>query len=325
MTTKRPNTLETVMLALELLRRIPRGRKVTATELQSQLKDAGFKRDLRSIQRLLEQLSARLEIERDDSSKPFGYRWKEQAKTLAVPNLTPQESLLLLLSQKHLRNLLPTRLVKSMAGFFEQAQRNLGPGSNAMLERQWPAKVRTVADTHNQPLLPPELRPGVFETVSEALYANHWLRLDYCNARGEQRDIEVMPLGMAQQGPRLYLVVRYKGHDNERTLALHRIVKAERAARFERPADFDLEKFDQDGRFGFGEGKCVRLSFKIKKDAGLHLLESPLSKDQRVKELDDAYEITATVVETTRLEWWLRGFGETVWDMRRQPCFAVDE
>lgn len=320
MTTKRPNTLETVMLALELLRRIPRGRKVTATELQGQLEDAGFERDLRSIQRLLEQLSDHLEIERDDSSKPYGYRWKEHARALAVPNLTPQESLLLLLAQKHLRNLLPAQLVNSMAGFFEQAQRNLGPGSNATLERQWPAKVRTVADTHNQPLLPPKLQPGVFETVSDALYTNHWLRLDYRNAKGEQGHIEVMPLGLAQQGPRLYLVVRYKGHDNERSLALHRILKAEKTRAFKRPADFDLEKFDQDGRFGFGQGKRVRLSFKIRKDAGLHLLESPLSRDQQVKELNDAYEITATVVETARLEWWLQGFGEMVWDMRRHPA-----
>lgn len=312
--------MQTVLLALELLRRIPRGRKVTATELQNQLRHAGFERDLRSIQRLLGQLSAHFEIERDDRSKPFGYRWKEQAGALTVPNLTAQESLLLLLAQRHLSDLLPARLSKSMAGFFEQAKRNLGPNSNATLERQWPAKVSTVADTHNQPLLPPELQAGVFETVSEALYANHWLRLRYRNARGEQGDIEVMPLGLAQQGPRLYLVVRYKGHDDERTLALHRIVEAEKGASFEPPADFDLEKFDQDGRFAFGQGRRVRLNFKIKKDVGRHLLESPLSEDQQVDEMDDAYEITATLVETARLDWWLRGFGEAVWDSKREPA-----
>ena len=35
---KRSDTLETVLLAVELLRRIPRGRKVTAGELHKQLK-----------------------------------------------------------------------------------------------------------------------------------------------------------------------------------------------------------------------------------------------------------------------------------------------
>jgi hypothetical protein len=29
-------------------------------------------------------------------------------------------------------------------------------------------------------------------------------------------------------------------------------------------------------------------------------------------ELVDAYEITATVVDTAILEWWLRGFGDAV-------------
>ncbi|GAD21999.1 hypothetical protein AVS7_01759 [Acidovorax sp. MR-S7] len=44
---KRSDTLETVLLAVELLRRIPRGRKVTASELHQQLKHAGMERDPR--------------------------------------------------------------------------------------------------------------------------------------------------------------------------------------------------------------------------------------------------------------------------------------
>lgn len=222
---KRSDTLETVLLAVELLRRIPRGRKVTASELHRQLKDAGIDRDLRTIQRQLEMLSEHFEIERDDRSKPYGYRWLEQAKSLAVPNLTPQESLLLQLAEEHLRNLLPTRLMKSMEGFFSQARRNLGPDSSARLEREWPGKVRVVATS--QPLLPPKIAPGVFEVVSEALYSNRWLQLDYRNSAGKRNQVEVMPLGLVQQGPRLYLVCRYRGYDNERNLALHRILSAE--------------------------------------------------------------------------------------------------
>ena len=106
---KRPDTLETALLAIELLRRIPRGRKVTASELHDQLKDAGIERELRTIQRQMEMLSEHFEIERDDRSKPYGYRWLDQAKGLALPNLTAQESLLLGLAEEHLKNLLPAR------------------------------------------------------------------------------------------------------------------------------------------------------------------------------------------------------------------------
>lgn len=314
----RPDNLETVRLALELLRRIPRHRKVTAAELHAQLRQAGIDRDLRSIQRQLSMLSEHFDIERDDTSKPHGYRWREQARALAVPNLQPQESLLLLLAEEHLRPLLPARLMASMAGFFNQARRNLGPDSSAVLEREWPKKVRVVSIT--QPLLPPKVDPAVFETVSEALYANRWLHLHYRNMGGKQARIEVMPLGLAQQGPRLYLVCRYKGYDNERSLALHRILSAEASTfTFERPKDFDLQRYDDDGRFGFGEGRRIHLTFCMRKDVGAYLFESPLSTDQQVREIDGGYEISATVVDAAVLDWWLRGFGEAVWGVRKGP------
>lgn len=321
---KKSDTLETVLLAIELLRRIPRGRKVTATELHEQLKDAGFDRDLRTVQRQLEMLSEHFEIERDDRNKPYGYRWLEQAKALAVPNLTPQESLLLQLAEEHLKNLLPAKLMKSMEGFFKQAQRNLGPDSNAKLERQWASKVRVVATT--QPLLPPKVAPGVFDVVSEALYNNRWLTLDYRNSGGRLNKVEIMPLGLAQQGTRLYLVCRYKGYDNERSLALHRIQSAEMSVyTFDRPKDFDLKRYDDDGRFGFGNGKLIKLSFRVDKDNSLHLQESPLSVDQVVTELPSGWvEIEATVVDSTILDRWLLGFGDAVGNVKKQPIDAAE-
>ncbi len=316
---QRPDTLEAALLVVELLRRIPRGRKITARELHQQLKDAGFERDLRSIQRQLEVLSEHFDIERDERSKPYGYRWLERAQGLAVPHLTPQESLLLQLAQEHLKNLLPARLLASMDGFFTQARRNLGDSPDTVLEREWPRKVRVVATS--QPLLAPTVLPGVLEEVSEALYANRWLQLDYRNAADKRSQVKVMPLGLAQQGPRLYLVCRYEGFDNERSLALHRIRKAEASTlRFERPAGFDLQKYDDDGRFGFGEGRRVQLSFLIEKAAGFHLRETPLSKDQQVREVDGGWlEVSATVVDSAMLEWWLRGFGEAVACVQKTP------
>ena len=320
---KRSDTLETVLLAVELLRRIPRGRKITASDLHQQLKDAGIERDLRTIQRQLEMLSEHFEIERDDRSKPYGYRWLEQAKALAVPNLTPQESLLLQLAEEHLKHLLPARLMKSLDSFFIQAKRNLGTNSNARLEKEWPSKVRVVATS--QPLLPPKLALGVFEAVSEALYSNRWLQLDYKNASGNRKSVDVMPLGLVQQGPRLYIVCRYQGFDNERNLALHRIYSAVMTAKeFDRPKGFNLKQYDDDGRFGFGEGVRVYLSFRIEHSAGLHLLESPLSTDQKIIKGDDGQlSVSATVVESAMLERWILSFGDSISDVKRQPSDCV--
>ena len=150
--------------------------------------------------------------------------------------------------------------------------------------------------------------------MSEALYANRWLQLDYHNAASQHRQARVMPLGLAQQGPCLYLVCRFEGYDNERSLALHRIHSAEVSTlTFERPPGFDLAQYDADGRFGFGEGQHIRLSFEVEKEAGFHLRETPLSHDQKVLELPDGWlKVTATVVDSAMLAWWLRGFGEAV-------------
>jgi predicted DNA-binding transcriptional regulator YafY len=314
---KRPDTLETVQIALELLRRIPRGKKVSATELHAQLSDAGLARDIRTIQRQLEMLTRKFDIERDERTSPYGYRWKELAKGMTLPSLTEQESLLLTLAEQHLNNLLPANLMKSMSSFFAQARSNIGPHTNAKREREWLSKVRVVSET--QPLLPPKIKPGVFDEVSNALYANRWLALDYKNASGKSTQTEVMPLGLAQQGPRFYLVCRFPGYDNERSLALHRVTSARATARdFERPKEFDLRKYDDDGRFGFGEGERIKLTFRITKNAGRHLLESPLSTDQTCQEVGDQFEISATVVDTAQLDWWLKGFGERVTKIQRQ-------
>lgn len=308
---RRPDSLETLQISLELLRRIPKGRTVTAPELREQLAEAGFERDVRTIQRQLEVLTEYCDLDRDDSTKPYRYSWKPCAKGLSLPSLSTQESLLLILAEQHLNALLPARLMKSMESFFAQAHTQLGGTASTQREREWLNKVRVVSTT--QPLLPPKISPDIFEQVSNALYGNQWLEIDYQNAAGKRSKNRAMPLGLAQQGTRLYLVCRFDGYDNERSLALNRIVAARATTlTFERPKEFDLKKYDDDGRFGYGNGERIRLQFRIDKDAGLHLLESPLSANQEVKELVDEYEITATVVDSAMLDWWLRGFGDSV-------------
>ena len=287
-------------------------------DLHRQLQEAGLKKELRTVQRQLKLLSRHFDIERDDRERPYGYRWNEQAEGFCVPRLKLQDSLLLTLAEQYLRAVLPARLMKSMERIlYAQARHDLKDHGKRGPEQEWLSKVRIVDTT--QPLLPPEIKPGVFEAVSNALYENKWLKLNYENADGKRGNYRVMPLGLAQQGPRLYLVCRFEGFDNERSLALHRIISAQASTMsFDRPVDFDLKKYDDDGRFGFGEGERIKLTFRIDKPYGAHLLETPLSTDQEVRVLDDEYEITATVVDTEQLNWWLRGFGDAVSDVYKQ-------
>ena len=323
----RNDSLDTALLLVEILKRIPRQRRVTAAELHKQLAAHGYDRSIRTIQRHLDTLSMAFGLERDERSKPFGYRWREQAPALSLPGLTAQESLLLQLAQAHLQALLPPRLMRSMEPYFEQAGRTLDanahPGdAQARSARQWLRKVRVVPTS--QPLLPPKIAPEVFEEVTTALQDNRWLQVRYRNAAQQQSDACVMPLGLVQQGTSLYLVCRFEGYGNERNLALHRMHTAEALLRsFQYPDDFDLARYEADGRFGYGEGARIHLRFCISKPAGLHLTEARLSEDQTVQEHPDHYAISATVVDSSMLTWWLRGFGEEVWNVRRTPMPAA--
>lgn len=314
---RKPENLETLHISLELLKRIPRQRKISAPELHVQLRDAGFDRDLRTVQRQLESLSQHFDIECDNSSRPYGYRWKEGAAGLSLPGLTEQESLLLSLAEHNLRHQLPTALMKSLQVFFEQARRNLSFAQTdvpAVRAREWLSKVRVVSPT--LPMLPPRIAPGVFEQVSQALYNNCWLEISYTNVDGKRTDTKVMPLGLAQQGVRLFMPCRFDGYTDTRNLALHRIQKARcTELRFTRPADFDLATYDDNGRFAFGEGLKVQVHLWISDHHAVLLAESPLSADQHIvpsKRKESGHELHATVTDSSLLVWWVRSQGNTV-------------
>ncbi|MGR5194778.1 helix-turn-helix transcriptional regulator [Vibrio rotiferianus] len=313
---KKSSTQESLALAFEILKRIPKSHQVTAKELHQQLQHIGIERDLRTIQRNLEMLCDHFDILRDERSKPYGYRWNKSSEGIALPKLSAQEALLLSLAEEYLVKLLPVNITASLDGFFKEAKHKLNPTRDCSKEREWLKKVRVVSET--QPLLPPTISTEVFKAISEALFHDRLLNLEYYNAKQEQKSALVMPLGLAQQGQRMYLVCRFDGYDNERTIAVHRVRKAIVSSfGFERPKEFKLSQYDADGRFGFGEGEKISLELLVKEELALLLLETPLSTSQIITKLNNTYRITATVVDSMQLEQWITGLGELVISHRK--------
>jgi len=311
--------LHTMQAAVEILRFIPKRGSISTQELVQRLDAANLPRTERAVQRWLKVLceSGRHDIEREDAGKPYRYRWKEGAKGFSVGGLSSRECLLLTLAEQQLGALLPAKLMKSMEGYFAEARSQLSEASPSDSEREWLQKVRVVSTT--QPLLPPKVMPEVFQQVSDALYGNQWLDVVYQNAAGKKASpYRVMPLGLVQQGPRMYLACRFEGYDDNRSLAVHRIKSASATTlTFARPRDFDLKLLNDDMGFGDGPPKMIRLRFQIDKANGLHILECPLSVDQTHKVLPDGYVITATVADTEVLGRWLNGFGRHVSEISR--------
>jgi predicted DNA-binding transcriptional regulator YafY len=311
--TKRSDSLESLSLALEILKRIPRqgSRKISAPEIRRQLEEIGISRGLRTIQRQLAALEEHFQLE-NDGAKPYGYSWPREAVGFSVPMLSPQESLLLALAEAQLGPLLPPRVTKALQAFFRQARSNL-TAAEARLEREWTKKVRVVPPFHAIPLLPAPIRPDVLEAVCEALFYNRWLEVKYKSAgRRAASAYRVGPLGLVQQPPSLYLVVHFDGYDDERHLALHRMTQARATTLpFRRPANFDLEKYEAEGRFRFGQGKRIRIAFQMRAETADFLHETPLSRDQEIDELAGGWlEIRATVIDDARWRAWLDSFGK---------------
>ena len=310
----------TLKFSLELLRRVPLTKKVTATELQRQLAAIGIVRTQRAVRMQLDTLAELGEV-KGDGGRPIGYRRVAKARGFDAAQMTEQESLLLMLAQKVLASLLPPSLVQALDGFFVQARREFDPFGDDTLAKQWLSKVHVSSDLPM--LIPPKIGDDVMETVSHALYQNLPLTIDYRHGDGTQSHNKGKPLGLVQQGVRMYLVCALAGKALPYPFALHRMLKAKAGkTAFERPADFDLKRFDDAGGISFATGANVRVSFRLARNAGQHVTETPLASDQRHVDEGSHLRFTVTYPDSLRLDRWLWSFGPDISDVRKEP---IDE
>ena len=298
----------TLKFALELLRRVPRSKKVTATELQRQVAAIGIVRTQRAVRMQLDVLAELGEVV-GDGAKPIGYRRVAKASGFDASRMTEQESLLVMIAQKLFAALLPPSLEQALDGFFDQARRDFDPYGDDTLAKQWLSKVHVSSDMPM--LIPPKIGEGVLETVSHALYQNLPLTIDYRHGDGTQSHNKGNPLGLVQQGVRMYLVCALKDKAVPYPFALHRMLKVKAAKTpFERPADFDLKRYDEEGGIAFATGRIVKVTFRIRRKAGLHVTESPLTDEQVFVDEGASFLFTATYPESLRLDRWLDSFGD---------------
>lgn len=322
---QRRSNSDTLMLGLAILNCIPKKPlSVSAQEIKNRLDGDGISRTERTIQRTLKELCdiSALQIECNKSSKPFSYS-RSAAKSDLSWQLAPQESLLLLLAKQYLSQLLPANIQKNLEKLLRSAEYvvlhddTISDRQTKLLTKQWPQKVMFIRES--QPLQPPAVVQGVFETVTTALYQNKELELLYRNASGEVKEMRVQPLGLAQQGERVYLVCHIPKYQEQRTLALHRIQRARATTlSFERPSDFNLKEYDSAGRFGYRAGAPIELTIEITKEAGAHLLESKLHPEQKVQVRGKLLRITAEVIDNSRLDSWLNSFGEDLRSFKKK-------
>lgn len=305
----------TLLRQWHMLRLVPRApRKITVQEICEHLAAEEFIVTTRTVQRDLNELSAVFPLTVDDSEKPFGWSWQQDAANFDLPGLAVPEALTLKLVEQHLRNQLPPAAIDALQPHFKSADKALSMANGPANSKAWLGKVRTVAPV--QPLLPPLMNQECQRTVYDALMHDCQLKLAYRKRDATMPTIyeSVHPLAVVQRGQLIYLACMFADYDDVRTLALHRIVSAEKLYEpARRLPGFSIDKFIASGEMGVVTGEPITLKTIFKRKAGEHLYETRICNKQTLVELEDgSLELTATVPETMELLWWLLGFGDGV-------------
>lgn len=304
---------ETLLRQWQMLRHIPRyPQKISARILMQRLADEGYIVSKRTVERDLISLSLTFPLAQDDRDKEYGWSWQKDAPSFDLPALSNTEALTMLMVEQHLTGLMPTTTLDVLRPYFLSAQRQLDLTSKSKKFKSWLSKVRTIQP--NQTLIPPKINANVQTIVYEALLTGKQLKINYKNREGHLKNYRIHLLGLVQRGAIIYLNVRINDFENLRMLALHRVQSAE-ILDYETvyPEGYKLDTEIASGSFDFGEGRAVELIIKLSVEAAKHLFETPLSKDQQSQILDDDQVlVTATVVDTPQLKWWLLALGEGV-------------
>lgn len=318
-------TPETLLRHWQTLRLIPRyPQKTTASSLCSALEAEGYLVGKRTVERDLQSLSGIFPLLVDERSKPFGWSWDKDAPTFDLPGISLSECLTLLMAREHLAAVMPSSTVSQMGPYFRLAEQKLKTLEGHSGVAGWLGKVRIVPAT--QPLIAPQVDAQVLATVQQGLLENKQCQIVYRKRdAGDPDAYPIHPLGLIQRGQMLYLACTIKTYVDIRLLVLHRIQEVSLLdAASVTPGGFDLDIYLGSGAMGWSSTKTISLVAAFSPEAGSHLQETPLAEDQRIIYLPDGrLQVTATVLETQQLLWWLLGFGDGVeviapLDLRRQ-------
>lgn len=292
----------------ELLRRLPsRGPGKTATELTHELQEAGFEVSKRQVERDLGELMDAFDLDCNNASVPFGWRWLPGAGT-DLAGLTLAEALSLSLVEDTVKPLLPISLLQGLESRFTQAKKKLDYLAAENPTARWIDKVRTVSPT--QPLLPPQIDPEPLRIVQECLLADEIIDAEYRGMDSEiARPTRLHPLGLINRGQMTYLVATAWDYPDIRLYALHRIAMANRTNESaKKPQGFTMDAYIVSGALQFGHCEAMRFEARIDENLKRILSETPLAEDQCIQ----GNLLSATVRNTWQLEWWILGQGKSI-------------
>jgi predicted DNA-binding transcriptional regulator YafY len=308
---------DTMLRQWTTLRMIPRQpQQLTTRQVWERLGAQGYEVTLRTVQRDLNTLQSKFHFQFAPGSGPEAavWFWPQNKASLDIPGLEPSTAIALLLSRKHLEQILPKATLGELTPYFSRAEAVLAEQHTNVLST-WRHKVRVL---HRGPRLSlPPVKPAAQLEVYEALLRSRQIEALY-RGRGavEAKTINLNPLGIVVKDAVTYLVATSWDYPDVRHYALHRfesVTILDQGAKV--PEDFDLGGYiENENTFGYGESsEEISLELQVESNVAVHLSERTLSSDQRIEELPEGRSrVTATVADTAELRWWIMGFGPQI-------------
>ena len=297
----------------EILRLLPSvGVGISARELVKRLTSLGFNVSKRTVERDLNELSRQFPLLCNDKSRPYGWRWMDNA-SFDIPNLSISDCVSLAITEEVIAPLLPPSVLRPLKPRFEYAKKHLQEANRDHALAQWTDKV--AIRTPSMPLLPPAIDGQVLNVIQTALLEDKQVQVVYSGVWAEEAKTLVLhPLGLIQRGKILYLAATAFSYSDIRLYALQRINVAEQLKEnIDKPVNFSLQHYIDSGAAEFSLSGDIAFEARIHRSVINYLFETPLSHDMQVKETNtDWLDLTATVKDSWQFRWWLRSQGSNI-------------
>ena len=274
---------------------------------------------VRTINRHLTKLEASGLVEMRPIGVALEWRRKAGASGMAAragAMMTFDEALALQTLRRFSSRQIPGLVADALSSMFDVAQARLQRTNNLTEQRyaRWASKV--AVESGGFALDYPAINREVFAIVSKALFEERNLEVIY--RRRDNADNEtpktILPLGLVEVGGLVYLVGATPGKPEPIMYRMDRLWRAKALPdTFVYPPGFSLDEYvKKQRRFDFMIEKEVLLKLKFVANAGDHLLEAPMARDQKTSSKGGALYVQGTVMLSQRLRWWLRSFGPKV-------------
>ena len=308
----RPHHFETIKRTHSILRMMNQIPK-TSKQIYNRLIDQGFdiseRTVLRDMQTLPEEFPEKVYV--IDRMKPYGYKLPKGTPKDSAMN--PKEAVCLQLAKDYLNPILPPGALEPITPYLKEAEVILGQQQTDVRMKNWRKKVLTLNEGFN--LEPAKIREGILESIHEGLWQGRVIKVQYRSKNKTQAsEYSLHPCGLVYRGRISYLICSFENDTkNFIYLPLQRFEAIEITTENSVHKDKDVRTVAR-SLVGFIKNpNKISITLKFTNFAGSHLLETPISKNQKItKTQDNFYLVTDKVDDDMELRFWIRAFGDEV-------------